>query len=974
MRIVIDLQACQSQSAHRGIGRYSLSLVSAMLKINTQHEIIIALSGAFPHTIAPLKTHFSKFLSENQIVVWHAPFALNRQQELLPEATHNACLLREAFLEQLKPDFILITSLFEGFSDNAVTSVGLLNSSVPTAVVLYDLIPMLYPEMYLTNPTFRDYYQSKIRDLQRAHLLLSISESAKNEALMHLEASPPIEVISSAAETHFQKINYTETEKATLLEKFQLKKPFLMYTGGIDPRKNIEKLIEAFAQLPQDLRDTHQLAIVCAIKPNERLKLVKHVMQHGLTEEQVIMTGYVEENALIGLYNLCKAFIFPSRHEGFGLPILEAMQCGAPVIGSNRSSLPEAIGYEDALFDPENTDAIKNKIIRILTDESFRKILINHAADQVKLFSWENTAEKTFKALESTYTRLNAQKNAITETVSCSVRRKLAFVSPLPPEQTGIAQYSRTLLPALFHYYDIDVIVAQPQIEDAWIKQNCPIRTVDWFMQHAGEYDRVLYHFGNSTFHTHQFECIKVIPGVVVLHDFYLSGILSHLEMTARKTCWTQALYQSHGYSAVRARYDAQQLDFVRKHYPCNQEVIQSALGIIVHADESLRLAKQWLNEPHEKSWFKIPHLKALNPLTKTEARAYLKLPENAFITASFGFLAPTKQSLEILKTWASSSLRTQPNHYLIFVGAAEGVYGESVRTYIEQHGLTSQVIITGWTDDASFDHYLKASDLAIQLRSDSRGETSGAVLGCLASGLPTLVNAHGAMKDLPEHVVFKIADQYTSDELLSALEQLASDEHLRQRLCQKALSHIETHHHIQHCAQAYFHAIEQSYATLQPETLLQKSQLTHDETTLLFLENLAINQPPRAIKHLMVDVTYWRKLSKQDFDFLRDLIAHPPAGYRVEPIYQCGREPFFRYARKLVSQWLKYPKSDVNDEIISTRREDAYLAFSTSTSKNKLLIDVLERRGVRIIEPSLRYTWHSDKKEGSPKPDCLHQ
>lgn len=959
MRIVVDLQACQSQSAHRGIGRYSLSLINAMLKINTQHEIFIALSGAFPETIEPLREHFLAFMPEERIVVWHAPFAVSPDQQFVPARIHNASLLREAFLEQLKPDFLLIASLFEGFSDSAVTSIGLLETQIPTAVILYDLIPMLYPNLYLANPVFLDYYNEKIRQLQQADLLLSISESAKNEALTHLNTPPSIAVISSAAETHFKKHVYSDAEKAEILNQFGLKKEFLMYTGGIDPRKNIEGLIEAFAELPEALLETHQLAIVCAVQPNERLRLIKHMKEHGLSEENVIITGYVEEQILIALYNLCKAFIFPSIHEGFGLPILEAMQCGAPVIGSNRSSLPEAIGYDEALFDPQNKQAITEKIIQILTDESFRKRLIEHGQHQVTLFSWESTATKTLNALET------AQKTS-KKIPHQSTKRRLAFVSPLPPEQTGIAQYSRTLLPALAHYYKIDVIVAQPNVDDEWIHANCPIRTVEWFIQHTNEYDRVLYHFGNSMFHTHQFECIKSIPGVVVLHDFYLSGVLSHLEMTEEKTCWSEALYHAHGYGALFARHHAPHLEFLKMHYPCNKEVIQSALGIIIHSDESLRLAKQWLNEPHERPWFNIPHLKEVNSLTRIEARQHLNLPENAFITASFGLLAPSKQSLEILKAWTHSSLRKQPNHYLMFVGSAEGtyaegVYAESMNAYIQQHQLQDQVIITGWIGDSLFEYYLKAADLAIQLRSDSRGETSGALLGCLASALPTVVNAHGSMKDLPDHAVVKLQDKYTSDELIATLESLFKDKALREKLSMEAQKHIQTNHSITQCAEAYFNAIETSYATMHPALLIKKSQPTNDETTLLFLESMMINQPPRAVKQLMIDITDWKKLSPRHSHLLNQLIHHTPEGYRIEPIYQRGREPFFRYAREFMSQWLAFPKQGLSDDIIATRRQDVYFSVTPLTEKNTPLTRALKRRGVHLVTPESNKTTSAD-------------
>jgi glycosyltransferase involved in cell wall biosynthesis len=951
MRIVIDLQACQSQSAQRGIGRYSFSLVDAIVKINTKHEIFIALSAAFPNTISALKEHFSKFIPKDNIVTWHTPLALNRDNEYTPEQIHNAQLLREAFFAQLNPDFVLITSLFEGFHDGAVTGIFPLPHQTPTAIVLYDLIPMIYPEIYLGNSYARAHYYEKVRSLQQADLLLSISESARDEAQTHLERCPPIEVISSAAEVHFKKINYSIEEKTERLHRLKLKKEFLMYTGGLDPRKNIERLIEAFSKLPRHLIDSHQLAIVCAIKPNEKQHLLKQIKHHGLTEEEVVITGYIEEDQLVALYNCCKGFIFPSIHEGFGLPILEAMQCGAPVIGSNRSSLPEAIGYSEALFDPENISEITKKIEQLLTDEAYRNQLIQHAKHQVTLFSWTDTARKTLHALESNHRESSPPLRVH------NPKLKLAFCSPFPPEKTGIAEYSQQLLPVLSKYYEIELIVAQPKV-NASIANNYRVRSIEWFMRNANQYQRVLYHFGNSTFHTHQFESIRKIPGVVVLHDFYLSGILAHIEMTTREKIWSKALYESHGYDALFARYHSQNLNFTKQLYPCNQPVIQSAVGIIVHTEESLRLAKKWLNEPHDKPWFKIPHLKSLNRLTQKEARQHLHLPEDIFITASFGFLAPSRQSLETLKAWSRSSLCTQPNHYLIFVGANEGLYAQSIRSYIAENQLENRVIITGWIEQSLFQYYLKAVDIAVQLRKESRGETSGAVLDCLGSGLPTIVNAHGSMRDLDENIVLKIPDTYTLSELTSCLEKLASDKHLQSQLSNQATKYINTYHQATHCARAYFDAIEKSYSTLQPFTILQHMQPVDDEKTLLFLESLVINQPPRAIKHLLVDVTHWKTRSSKYTHILKQLIHHPPEGYRVEPIYQHRNEPFFRYARRFMLTQLKIRKKsfELEDTIISTHREDVYLSFSVR-KKQWPLLHVLDRRGVHLILPMTEQT-----------------
>ena len=174
-----------------------------------------------------------------------------------------------------------------------------------------------------------------------------------------------------------------------------------MYTGGIDHRKNIEGLIRAYSLLPKPIRAGHQLAIVCSIQPPSRTALETLAKEKGLTANELVLTGFVPEEDLLTLYNLCKAFIFPSWHEGFGLPALEAMSCGRAVIGANTSSLPEVIGRDDALFDPMNDTAIAEKLAQVLTDDAFRSELEQHGLEQAKLFSWDASAQRAIAAFEA---------------------------------------------------------------------------------------------------------------------------------------------------------------------------------------------------------------------------------------------------------------------------------------------------------------------------------------------------------------------------------------------------------------------------------------------------------------------------------------------------------------------------------------------------------------------------------------------
>ena len=146
MRIVMDLQGAQTESRFRGIGRYTLSLTQAVVRNRGEHEIILALSGLFPDTIEPIRAAFEGLLPQENIRVWHAPGPVAESQPGNDARREIAELTREAFLATLQPDVIHICSLFEGYVDDAVASIGKFDQSTPVSVALYDLIPLLSPD------------------------------------------------------------------------------------------------------------------------------------------------------------------------------------------------------------------------------------------------------------------------------------------------------------------------------------------------------------------------------------------------------------------------------------------------------------------------------------------------------------------------------------------------------------------------------------------------------------------------------------------------------------------------------------------------------------------------------------------------------------------------------------------------------------------------------------------------------------
>lgn len=947
MRIVIDLQGAQSSgSRNRGIGRYTLSLAQAIIRNKGSHEVFIALNGLFPDTIETIRALFDPLLPQENIRVWHAVGPVCHIDPANKWRRKTAELSREAFLATFDPDILYVTSLFEGLTDDAVTSIGQLTRTIPTAVTLYDLIPLINRSPYLDNPAVESWYENKLDQIRRSGLLLAISESSRQEGIDYLGFPFERSInVGTAADPQFKHININSAMERDVRERYCILKPFIMYTGGIDHRKNIEGLIRAYALLPQYLRIKHQLAIVCSVQDDTRRILTDLAAKQGLAANEVILTGFVPEDDLIALYHLCKAFIFPSWHEGFGLPALEAMSCGAAVIAANTSSLPEVVGREDALFNPHDDQAIAQKIQQVLTDDSYREELIQHGLAQAKKFSWDESAKSAIAAFE----KFHAENLRIPPALSQSISRpKLAYVSPLPPERTGIADYSEELLSQLARYYDIDVIVAQEAITGTWIKENCSVRTALWFSSHGYLYDRVLYHFGNSPYHQHMFDLLSRIPGIVVLHDFFLGHIATHMDGLGGQDYpdfLAKTLYQSHGYPAIGERFNTNNTWDLAWKYPCNKAVIDDAQAIIVHSDNSKQLAHQWYGNSIANNWSVIPLLRVPGQKTdRLQARKALGISPDAFIVSSFGLLGPSKQNQRLLDAWLASPLSKDERCLLVFVGENDGgTYGKELTATIDNKGLSHRIRITGWADILQFQHYLAATDVAVQLRTLSRGETSAAVLDCMNYGLATVVNANGSMADLPEDAVYMLPDEFKIADLTTALENLWKDGTYRNRLGQRAREVIHIHHMPRACADQYFQVIEKYSRDTQINSGKNRLVLAiakidaapHDEQELLSVaKSIVQNQAQSGEKQLFLDISILVQCDAKSGiqrvvrSILSELLTKPPKGFRVEPVYAIPGQVGYRYARKFTLRFLNCPDHPLDDEPVDTFSGDIFLAL----------------------------------------------
>lgn len=411
MRIVLDLQACQGESRFRGIGRYSLSLAIEMVKeiLNNKYEVFILLNKNYKDSITEIRKTFEHLILDEYFIEFGVEVDTAYQ---LPDTKENYAVsvadLKKK-VEALNPDIYYISEPFGGFLDNVVVSLDGFDKRILVVATIYDLIPYVYRDPYLLNEQYKKFYLDRFERLNNTNMLLAISEHSKIEAIKYLNIKDNQVVnISAAVDDRFQVVDVSQNEKNVLLSKFNITKEFVLYVpGGFDPRKNFDRLVQAYSQIPKDVRVQHQLVIGSKIMPDMREHLTNLQKSLKLDEDEIVLTSYLDDKELIQMYNLCKVYVFPSICEGFGLPVLEAMSCGAPVIGSNVTSLPEVIGNPDALFDPYNVSSIKELLQKTLSDDKFRDYIQKETLKNAHNFCWNKSAQLAIDFFEKKHQKRN---------------------------------------------------------------------------------------------------------------------------------------------------------------------------------------------------------------------------------------------------------------------------------------------------------------------------------------------------------------------------------------------------------------------------------------------------------------------------------------------------------------------------------------------------------------------------------------
>ncbi len=380
LKIVIDARRIRDF----GIGSYIRNLVHALANADQKNQYAVVVSSAQAPLLSGLPPHFETaiFAGDDMRPTEHVAFPL--------------------FLRRFSADVVHIPLNRVPFF-----------MPKPYVVTVHDMSSLLFNQESGVRINIRRYRFR--RGLLRAGKVLAVSASTRRDVVQTLGIpTERVRLVYSAPAPEFFQRGHTadaraagpltqEHERRRILERYQIHYPFLLYAGNIRPQKNIPRLVEAFAVVRNEFANHpvySDLRLIIIGDQIARNPAVRHAVLHSRVETCARFLGFVPFDTLRIFYECAAAFVFPSLYEGFGLPPLEAMASGTPVVTSNISSLPEAVGDAAMLVNPENVFDIARGIREVLLNDGLRRSLVSKGREQAARFSWERTASEVIEVYE----------------------------------------------------------------------------------------------------------------------------------------------------------------------------------------------------------------------------------------------------------------------------------------------------------------------------------------------------------------------------------------------------------------------------------------------------------------------------------------------------------------------------------------------------------------------------------------------
>jgi glycosyltransferase involved in cell wall biosynthesis len=617
-------------------------------------------------------------------------------------------------------------------------------------------------------------------------------------------------------------------EARRVLHDLGIRRAFVLVEAGFPGQQNALRMLDAYRMLPESLRRAYQLVVTGAISAR-RIEEARAAADPEWGPS-IRFTGAPGAAARRTLLQHCAVYVHPALHAGFAQSILEAMRCGAAIVAGNNAAQAELTGDAGLLADPSDAVAIAEQVQRVLDDWKLKGTLRRRAAARAQRFTFERAAARALEALASSmhaqrHRADGAHRPGARSYARSDSRPRIAFFAPLPPRISGIADYAVRLLEELKATYTIDLYHDAGYVPDLGLggrdfatydgrlfERNCTVLN----------YHAIVYQMGNAAaYHGYLYDILMRHPGVVTLHDFFLSvypyrGARTRAEILAafgreiRHFCPDRAdeflphleewCEEEGGLSSACAR---------RSLY-LNRRVFESALGVAVHSPWCVEQVRTWMPE-HVAKTVVIPLGTAPRACTEQERAAIRNrfgLPQEALVVASIGFVHPDKLVREALAAFRAVA-QADPSACFLCVG--QECDGGAARRQAEALGLSRRVRFLGRRPAADYADLIAVTDIGINLRRPpTNGETSAALLDLLAAGVATIVTDVATFGDYPDSVVHKVRwDARGPEELGRALRTLARDADARRALGSAALDHVRRNHAWPRAAARYVELIE---------------------------------------------------------------------------------------------------------------------------------------------------------------------
>jgi len=369
MRIAIDARGINWYKG-TGIGTYTKNILANLLSLDLINHYQLYWTGE----------NYEEYLKENTKLM------------LVSNRNHNF-FENSYFPSNLKKENIDVYHVPQN-------GMGM-NNSLPCkkVVTIHDLIPYIMPETvgkgYLTK-----FLMEMPQIIQNTNAIITVSEYSKSDILRFFPIDPEkIFVTPLAAASKYKPMDKLKC-KQFLKDKYNITKPFILYIGGFSARKNVKSLILAFNKIFKELPEEYNLVIVGADNRDQFAYLNSLGMDMEISKN-IIFTNYVLDDDLPMFYNGSQVFAYPSLYEGFGLPPLEAMSCGIPVVTSKLTSIPEVVGDAGILINPYEEEALGNALLTVLGDTALQIKLGLNGIERAKNYTWEKAAKETLKVYKS---------------------------------------------------------------------------------------------------------------------------------------------------------------------------------------------------------------------------------------------------------------------------------------------------------------------------------------------------------------------------------------------------------------------------------------------------------------------------------------------------------------------------------------------------------------------------------------------